>query len=250
MAKKIVGVFSNEQEASVAIEALKGHGFNTEDISVVAKNKQDVQEITNETGTKSPEGIVAGLATGGVVGGTAGLLAGIGALFIPGIGPIVAAGPIVATLTGMVAGAGAGGLVGGLVGLGIPEDEAKEYDTFVDDGRILVLVSASTEEEEQRIYDVFRGHKTMNARHYHELGNTTTPDLDLEDPARTNDNIRPHISATDTGTMPFYNEKVNPSTDGQTKEGITLTNPDLDSEPVQAPDATLEATRMARKNRI
>ncbi|MGW8956040.1 hypothetical protein [Paenibacillus sp. NPDC055715] len=104
--KKIVGVFDTEQEASRAIGPL--------------------------TGTKAPEGVATGAATGGVVGGGAGLLVGIGAFAIPGIGPILAAGPIAATLTGAAVGAGAGGLVG----LGIPEDDARQHETYVNQGKI------------------------------------------------------------------------------------------------------------------
>ncbi|WP_151733090.1 YsnF/AvaK domain-containing protein [Paenibacillus tengchongensis] len=165
MNKKIVGVFYTEHEASSAIEDLKARGFQTEDISVIARNKDDVESISNETGTKAPEGIASGAATGGVLGGVTGLLAGIGALAIPGIGPIIAAGPIAATLAGAAVGAGTGGLVGGLIGLGIPEDEAETYDSYVDEGRILVMVDADDSEAGQ-VYAVFRKHNSANSDRY------------------------------------------------------------------------------------
>lgn len=165
MNKKIVGVFHTEHEASRAIEDLKAHGFLTEDISVIARNKRDVEAINDETGTKVPEGLATGAATGGLLGGVTGLLAGIGALAIPGIGPIIAAGPIAATLTGVAVGAGTGGLVGGLIGLGIPEDEAASYDNYVDEGRILVMVDADIAREKD-VYTVFRNHNSANADHY------------------------------------------------------------------------------------
>ncbi|MNP52962.1 hypothetical protein D3C76_1473910 [compost metagenome] len=94
----------------------------------------------------------------------AGLLAGIGVLAIPGIGPILAAGPIVATLTGLAVGAGAGGLVGGLVGLGIPEDEAVEYESYVSDGKILVLVDSNQRGID--VHNVFRDNRSLNANRY------------------------------------------------------------------------------------
>lgn len=164
MEKKIVGVFDTEQEASRAIEGLKLQGIGTEHISVITRDREELKAITDETGTKAPEGVAAGAATGGVLGGVTGLLAGIGALAIPGIGPILAAGPIVATLTGIAVGAGAGGLVGGLVGLGIPEDEAEEYEAFVNNGKILVLVDSG--QNGTGAYDVFRENKSLNSNRY------------------------------------------------------------------------------------
>ncbi|MNI54923.1 hypothetical protein D3C73_1098450 [compost metagenome] len=100
-----------------------------------------------------------------MLGGVTGLLAGIGALAIPGIGPIIAAGPIAAALTGAVVGAGTGGLVGGLIGLGIPEDEAASYDNYVDEGRILVMVDADDARADD-VYTIFRNHNSANADKY------------------------------------------------------------------------------------
>lgn len=172
MNKKIVGVFQNEHEASRAIEDLKSRGFLTEDISVIARDKRDVDAISDETGTKAPEGMASGAATGGLLGGVTGLLAGIGALAIPGIGPIIAAGPIAATLAGAAVGAGTGGLVGGLIGLGIPEDEAESYDNYVDEGRILVMVDADSSRSND-VYAVFRNHNSANADRYVDNNVTT-----------------------------------------------------------------------------
>lgn len=92
--KHIVGAYDTEHEAIQAVEKLRAEGYRPEDISVISKNKDDVEAVTEETGTKTEEGLGAGAATGGVLGGLTGLLAGVGALAIPGIGPIVAAGPI------------------------------------------------------------------------------------------------------------------------------------------------------------
>ncbi|QWU17234.1 Heat induced stress protein YflT [Paenibacillus sophorae] len=170
MNKRIVGVFMNEYDASRAIGELKSRGFRTEDISVIARNKEDMNAVSEETGTKAPEGMASGAATGGLLGGVTGLLAGIGALAIPGIGPIIAAGPIAATLAGAVVGAGTGGLVGGLVGLGIPEDEAESYNRYVDEGHILVMVDADTSQESV-VYETFRTHNSLNS-HYYGAGDT------------------------------------------------------------------------------
>ena len=138
--KHLVGVYDTENEAIQAVEDLKRQGYSTDDISVVGKNEGEVDEINEATGTKTEEGLAAGAATGGVLGGLTGLLAGIGALAIPGVGPIVAAGPIAATLTGAAVGAGAGGLAGALIGMGIPEEEADRYEGYVKEGKILVVV--------------------------------------------------------------------------------------------------------------
>lgn len=181
MNKKIVGVFHTEHEASRAIEDLKAHGFLTEDISVIARNKRDMEAINDETGTKAPEGMASGAATGGILGGVTGLLAGIGALAIPGIGPIIAAGPIAATLTGVAVGAGTGGLVGGLIGLGIPEDEAASYDNYVDEGRILVMVDADISREKD-VYTVFRNHNSANADRYMRDAGTAGTAADMNAP--------------------------------------------------------------------
>jgi uncharacterized membrane protein len=163
--KKIVGVFKTEQEAIQAIEKLKQQGYSSDDISIVAKDKEGLSHVSDETGTKAPDGLVTGAATGGVLGGVTGLLLGIGALAIPGIGPFIAAGPIVATLTGAAVGAGAGGIVGGLIGLGIPEDEANEYNDYVNQGDILVMVDSHAERDSY-VHDAFRTNNSRNAHTY------------------------------------------------------------------------------------
>ncbi|MBY3620555.1 low temperature-induced protein [Acinetobacter sp. CUI P1] len=172
MTKKIVGIFDTEQEATRAIEGLHNQGFSNDEISVITRDRDELRHISDDTGTKAPEGVATGAATGGVLGGVTGLLAGIGALAIPGIGPILAAGPIVATLTGVAVGAGAGGLVGGLIGLGIPEDEAKEYEGYVESGKILVLVEDNG--RGYQAHDVFRDNRSLNAQRYESVYNEDT----------------------------------------------------------------------------
>lgn len=140
---RMVGSYDSENQAIKAIEDLQREGYRSEDISVISKDKDETRHVTEETGTHAGEGAATGAVTGGALGGLGGVLAGIGALAIPGIGPIVAAGPIVAGLTGAAAGAGVGGLAGALIGAGIPEDEAKEYEGHFKEGRILVMVDDS-----------------------------------------------------------------------------------------------------------
>ncbi|MET3575427.1 general stress protein [Bhargavaea ullalensis] len=146
--RRVVGYYDTEQQAIDAIEDLKRQGYRSEDISVISQNNDQVDAIADETGTKAAEGAATGAATGGVLGGLGGVLAGLGALAIPGIGPIVAAGPIVAGLTGAAAGAGVGGLAGALIGMGVPEDEAERYETYFNEGKILVLVDRSADVED------------------------------------------------------------------------------------------------------
>ncbi|MFX3649299.1 MULTISPECIES: general stress protein [unclassified Paenibacillus] len=182
MQKKIVGVFNTEREASQAIEGLKAQGFTSDEISVVTQDRDELKAIREETGTKAPEGVAAGAATGGVLGGVAGLLAGIGALAIPGIGPILAAGPIAAAFTGAAVGAGAGGLVGGLVGLGIPEEDAKQYEEYVQNGKILLLVDSTDRDTD--VYDVFSSNSQLNRDRAQVHGTDVPaerPDLDMEE---------------------------------------------------------------------
>ena len=137
---RVVGSYETEDQAIRAIEDLQREGYNSEDISVLSKDKRKTETVAEETGTHAGEGAATGAVTGGALGGLGGVLAGIGALAIPGIGPIVAAGPIAAGLTGAAAGAGVGGLAGALIGMGIPEDEAKEYESRFNEGKILVLI--------------------------------------------------------------------------------------------------------------
>lgn len=136
----------NTAQAELILGQLQAAGFSNKNISVLFPEKDDIKKFEKEHQTKSSEGTVAGAGTGGVIGGVLGWLVGIGSLAIPGIGPFIAAGPIVAALSGTVIGATFGGLTGTLVGMGIPQDEAKLYENKVKDGRILIV--ANTEENE------------------------------------------------------------------------------------------------------
>lgn len=135
--KNVVGVFDSEQEAIAAIDELLKRGYSKNEISVIGKH---TDHVTKETGTAVEESAATGAIAGGALGGVTGLLAGAGALAIPGIGPLIAAGPIAASIVGAVSGAGLGGLAGALVGMGIPDDEAEYYENSIKEGKILVLV--------------------------------------------------------------------------------------------------------------
>lgn len=142
--KKIVvfGLFDNRRQVSEAIDGLRTEGFRESDLSALLPDLTDTKQLAHEKHTKAPEGALAGAATGTVLGGTLGLLVGIGALAIPGLGPFIAAGPIMATLAGAGAGGAVGTLTGALVGLGIPEYEAKRYESFLNKGGALLAVHA------------------------------------------------------------------------------------------------------------
>jgi hypothetical protein len=137
--KNVVGVYDTEQEAIIAIEDLVKQGYDKQDICVIGKDLKNVNYIADETGTVAEEGAATGALAGGTLGGLTGLLVGVGALAIPGVGPIIAAGPIASSLIGAVAGAGLGGLTGALIGIGIPDDQAELYGNSVKEGKILVL---------------------------------------------------------------------------------------------------------------
>ncbi len=138
--RHVVGYYDSETEAIAAIEDLKRRGYSSDEISVLSKHSDNADNVANETGTYATDGAAAGATTGSLLGGLGGVLAGVGALAIPGVGPIIAAGPIVAGITGAAAGAGIGGLAGALIGMGIPQDEATQYNDYFEQGKILLLV--------------------------------------------------------------------------------------------------------------
>src|SRR3954454_19502543 len=141
------GLYKSRAQAESAVDALQQAGFRSDDISVLMPDQQSSEEFAHEKNTKAPEGTTTGVAAGGTIGGTLGLLAGIGALAIPGVGPFIAAGPIMGALAGLGVGGAVGGLVGALVGMGIPEYEAKRYEGRVKEGGVLLSVHCDTSEQ-------------------------------------------------------------------------------------------------------
>lgn len=142
----VYGIYGNRSGAEEAVDALKRAGFRHTDISVLMAENAGTMDFAHEKHTKAPEGTAAGAGAGAVIGGTLGWLAGIGALAIPGIGPLIAAGPIATALAGLGAGGAVGGLTGALVGMGIPEYEAKRYDGRIKKGGILLSVHSDDSE--------------------------------------------------------------------------------------------------------
>jgi hypothetical protein len=138
--KAVFGIYATVPAAEGAVDSLRSAGFRTEDISALLPDNQGTKDFAHEKGTKAPEGAVAGASTGLVIGGALGWLAGIGTLVIPGVGPLIAAGPILAMLTGVGVGGVVGGIAGALVGMGIPEYEAKRYEGRVRSGKVLVSI--------------------------------------------------------------------------------------------------------------
>ena len=136
----VFGIYPNRTSVESAVDALKAEGFRNTDISVLFPEKTGTKDFAHEKSTKAPEGATTGAGTGAVLGGGLGWLAGIGALAIPGLGPFIAAGPIMAALAGAGVGGAVGGLTGALIGMGIPEYEAKRYEGRVKDGGILLSV--------------------------------------------------------------------------------------------------------------
>jgi hypothetical protein len=143
----VVGVFRSKEEAERCISALVNSGFDNSQIGVVLKGKEDTERFARETGVKEShgaEGATSGAGAGAVLGGAGGILAGLGLIAIPGIGPLLAAGPIATGLAGAIGGGLTGGIVGGLVGLGIPEKEAQGYAEDIESGNVLVSVDCGT----------------------------------------------------------------------------------------------------------
>jgi len=136
----VFGIYRDQPSVEGAVDVLKQEGFRNTDISVLFPDNRGTKDFAHEKSTKAPEGTATGAGTGAVIGGTLGWLAGIGALAIPGVGPLIAAGPIMAALTGVGVGGAIGGLTGALIGMGIPEYEAKRYEGRVKQGGILLSV--------------------------------------------------------------------------------------------------------------
>jgi len=148
------GIYRSRASAEQGVDALIQNGFRNEDISVLLPENVGTKDFVHQKDTKAPEGTTTGATAGGVIGGTLGLLAGIGALAIPGLGPFIAAGPIMGALAGLGAGGAVGGLIGALVGMGIPEYEAKRYEGMVREGGILCSVHCDNSDWVKRAKDI------------------------------------------------------------------------------------------------
>jgi hypothetical protein len=153
--KAVFGIAQTEAQAVTIADNLKAAGFTENDVSVLFPDKQGTKDFAHEQHTKAPEGATAGAGGGAILGGALGWIVGIGALAIPGLGPFIAAGPIMAALAGAAGGAAVGGLTGALIGMGIPEYEAKRYEGKVKDGNILMSVHTDDSKERERAREIF-----------------------------------------------------------------------------------------------
>lgn len=156
MKQAVICIVPTFEQTESIVDSLRAAGFANTDISLLGPDQEGVRDMGHEKHTKAPEGASAGAGTGAIIGGAVGWLAGIGALAIPGLGPLIAAGPIMAALSGAAVGAGVGGVTGGLIGLGIPEYEAKQYADKLNDGNILLSVHTEDGEQAKCAEEIFK----------------------------------------------------------------------------------------------
>jgi hypothetical protein len=154
--KAVFGIYPTVPQAERAVDTLLRSGFANGAISVLLPDDRSTRDFAHKKDTKAPEGTTTGVAAGGVIGGTLGVLAGIGAIAIPGVGPFIAAGPIMGGLAGLGVGGAVGGLIGALVGMGIPEYEAKRYEGRVKKGGVLLSVHCDTSDQIKRAKELLK----------------------------------------------------------------------------------------------
>src|SRR5712692_11617172 len=152
----VFGIYTDRSSVNRAVEALKAAGFSNSDVSALFPENKGTKDFAHEKNTKAPEGATTGAGTGALLGGGLGWLAGIGALAIPGLGPFIAAGPIMAALAGAGVGGAIGGVTGALIGMGIPEFEAKRYEGRIKEGGILLSVHSNTSDQIKVAKDVLK----------------------------------------------------------------------------------------------
>ena len=171
--KSVFCIATSRTQAEEIVDRLRIGGFSNDDISALFPDNQTSRDFAHEKQTKAPEGAVTGAGTGGVLGGALGWLVGIGALAIPGVGPLIAAGPIVAALSGAAVGAAVGGVTGALIGMGIPEYVAKRYEDKVKAGNILLSVHSENAEQVKRAKKIF---EAANAQDISSTGESAAPE--------------------------------------------------------------------------
>ncbi len=156
MKQAVICIVPSELEANRIVEAVCAAGLPKQNISALLPDRNALRDMGHEKHSKSPEGATAGASVGAVLGGALGLLAGIGALAIPGAGPFIAAGPIMATLSGAAVGGAAGGITGALVGLGMPEYEAKQYEGKLREGNLLLSVHTEDDKQAKTVEEIYK----------------------------------------------------------------------------------------------
>jgi len=177
----VFGIYRDRTHAEQGVDALRAAGFRNSDVSALLPDNVGTKDFAHSKGTKAPEGATTGVASGAVLGGALGWLAGIGALAIPGVGPLIAAGPIMGALAGAGVGGAAGGIIGALVGMGIPEYEAKRYEGRIREGGILLSAHCDNSDWVSRAKDVM---KNTGAQDVASSGEASA-DYDKSDKPRT-----------------------------------------------------------------
>lgn len=152
----VYGIYPSRSAAEAAVARLQERGFRNTDVSVLFSDNRSSKEFATEKGTKAPEGTAIGATSGAMIGGALGWLSGIGALAIPAVGPLIAAGPIVALLAGAGIGGAAGGITGGLIGMGMPEYEAKRFEGMIKEGGVLLSVHCDNSEWVKKAKDFLK----------------------------------------------------------------------------------------------
>ncbi|HEY7303365.1 MAG TPA: DUF3341 domain-containing protein [Bryobacteraceae bacterium] len=150
------GLYASREMAEEGVDRLIAAGFRKEDISVLLQDNLGTKDFAHEKHTKAPEGTTTGVVAGGIIGGAIGALIGVGILTVPGVGPLIAAGPVIAALTGIGSGGVVGGIIGALVGMGIPEYEAKRYEGRIKAGGILLSVHCDNSDWVSKAKEVLR----------------------------------------------------------------------------------------------
>ena len=186
--KAVFGIYDAKPSVEGAVEMLKNAGFRSSDISVLMPTQESTKDFAHEKATKAPEGATTGATTGMILGGGLGWLAGIGSLAIPGLGPLIAAGPIVSALAGAGVGGAVGGLAGSLIGMGIPEYEAKRYEGFVKDGGILLSVHVDDSDWAKKAKEIL---ETSGARDIASAGEKDVSDKDKVNVVRNDKDVNP-----------------------------------------------------------
>lgn len=175
MENSVACIAKDREQTDRIVDRLKEASLPGSNISVVFADRKESRNFAIDKDTKAPEGAIAGVGTGGVIGGAVGLLAGIGAITIPGIGPLIAVGPLMSALSGAAVGAGIGGIAGALIGMGYPEYVAKNYESRVKGGNILITFHSESPDEIQRARDIFEREGATDISSLRESEQEVTP---------------------------------------------------------------------------
>jgi len=229
MKKSVFGILKSRDQAENVVDRLKGAGFSNEDISVLFPDTSGTRDFAHEQETKAPEGATTGGTTGFIVGGVLGWLAGIGSLAIPGIGPFIAAGPIMAALSGAAVGTAIGGIAGALIGMGIPEYEAKRYESKIKEGNILVSIHTENSDEADRAKDIL---EAANAEDVATSGEAGIPKASRETGTTAAATTAPSTTVTGTtpGTVTPTTSSNYPPAEGVAEQPGTTVRPNIQTQ--------------------